>query len=92
MRTYPLKRTWDQRYLPPPPVRDLGPEIPPPKQTNTFENITFPQLRWRAVKMCSYIHNVKLGRWQTETIEKSRLPDFIIVSHHECLLVTNSVP
>ena len=36
-----------------PPLRkDLGPEIPTPpcEQTNTYENITFPKLRLRAVK------------------------------------------
>ena len=27
------------------------PTYPPPEQTNTCENITFPQLRWRVVKI-----------------------------------------
>ena len=44
----PQKGTWDQRYLPF--GRNLVPEIPPTKQTHTYENITFPQLRWRSVK------------------------------------------
>ena len=35
----PQERTWDQRY---PPRPRCG-------QTDTCENITFPQLRWRAV-------------------------------------------
>ena len=37
--TWDQEGTWHQRYLPPTPW------------TNTCENITFPQLRWLAVKI-----------------------------------------
>ena len=58
----PQEGTWDQRYPTPPkghgtrgPGRDLGPVIPYPplvyRMTHTCENITFPQLRWRAVNI-----------------------------------------
>ena len=33
-----------------PPRTDLGPVIPTGEQIYAFENITFPQLRWLAVK------------------------------------------
>ena len=44
---YSLERTRDQRY-------------PPTPWTNTCENITFPQLRWRAVKT--------VGPWEGGTL------------------------
>ena len=46
--TYPREGTWKQRY--PPPGKDMGPDISTPcEQTYTCENITFRQLRLRAV-------------------------------------------
>ena len=53
---------WAMDILPPPPRppwdqgpgRDLAPEIPHPvvdRMAETCENITFPQLRWRLLKM-----------------------------------------
>ena len=54
--TYPPQWTWYQRY--PPSRKDMGPEIPihPPHtgQTESRENITFLQLRWRAVAIYLY--------------------------------------
>ena len=48
--TYPPEGTWDQRYISP--GRDL-------EQTDICENITFPQRRWRAVKITDAV--VRMG-------------------------------
>ena len=45
-----------------PPRNDIGPEIPLPmdRMTDTCENITFPQLRWRAVtRRCWDLHKTR---------------------------------
>ena len=52
---YPTERTWNQGR-----ERDLAPEIPNPlsscEQTHAYENITFPQLRWRsAINLSNFI-------------------------------------
>ena len=55
---YPPERTQDQR-----PGKDLAPEI----MTYACENITFPQLRWRAVKVkirtSFMLKNILQSRW-----------------------------
>ena len=50
--------TTTHRYLYP--ERDLGPEIPTLPWTDICENITFPQLRWRAVTS-----NPLLSHWHS---------------------------
>ena len=39
--------------------RDQGPVQGPPRQKDTTENNTFPQLRWRAAKSCIFIYITK---------------------------------
>ena len=50
--TYPPEGTWDQRYIFP--GRDL-------EQTDISENITFPQRRWRAVKITDAVVRMEFG-------------------------------
>ena len=59
---YSSERKWYQGYHTP--RKDLVSEIPclPYGQTNTCENITFPQLRWRSVNIYyNQVGNVKLS-------------------------------
>ena len=50
--TYPPEGTWDQRYI------SLGRDL---EQTDISENITFPQRRWRAVKITDAVVRMEFG-------------------------------
>ena len=53
--------------IPPPPGSDMEPDTHPPPWTDTCENITFPQLRWRAVISQNATRSSPLGRGTSET-------------------------
>ena len=77
--TYPLDYIYPWIYLSP--RKDMGPEIPtpgkgigirdtypPPLWTDTCENITFSQLRWRVAIIKSY-RRLHVGLWMPRILD-----------------------